>query len=81
MSNLNQIIELLQTISQKGEDSIDLDKVIDLLKNISKSKRHVKIELNYDGKEWYSNVILPNITAIEWLMGERILKNKSIDTR
>lgn len=47
-----------------------LDLLIELLRKISKSKDHVHIEINYDGKEFTWKVTQRNVTASEWTPGE-----------
>jgi len=43
-----------------------VETLIELLRKISKSTDHVKIEGNYDGREWTWKVNESNVTASEW---------------
>jgi hypothetical protein len=79
MPSLNQIVALLQAISEQGEDSVNLDEIIKLIKRISGTTVRVHIELDYNGREWHSKIPLIDLTAAEWLARERASENRRIN--
>jgi hypothetical protein len=43
-----------------------VETLTELLRKISKSTDHVKVEANYDGREWHWKTTEINVTASEW---------------
>lgn len=66
MPKLQQLIELLETMSQSGTEKIGLSEVIDLLRKVDATKAHVKIEINYNGREFFWTVHQRDILAADW---------------
>jgi hypothetical protein len=56
----------------------NLGLLIELLEKISCTTAHVRIEVDYDGKEFHWKVPLNNVTASEWT--PRVLRERP-DTR
>lgn len=68
MSQLAPLLELLKEISKDNPDQVisNLKTVRELLKKISRTKDHVHIEIDYDGREFHHKVVVPNMSAAEW---------------
>lgn len=45
----------------------DLQHLIELLRKIEATPAHVKIEVNYNGEQFYWSVMQQGITADEWI--------------
>ncbi len=44
----------------------ELSQLIELLEKVGKTTAHVRVEIDYDGREWYWKMPQSNITASEW---------------
>lgn len=67
MSRLDELIGLLEEISKGTPEEIDdgLERLNELLRKIGKSKSHVHIEVDYDGREFHWKVPVYYMSARE----------------
>jgi hypothetical protein len=66
MPKLPQLIELLEAMSRSGTEKIGLSDLLDLLRKVDSTTSHVKIEINYNGREFFWTVHQRDILAADW---------------
>lgn len=71
MPHVELLIRLLRVIAESGESAENLTELEELLRKVAKTNDPVRIEVDYNGREFHWKIPQHNITAEKWEQNKR----------